>query len=174
MYVLRSLPIFLIPRGLFTILFATIFGILLGLAAAGALLTYVFYRLTYPAPPRDIPNVTLPQPTREGSSNFEDGTSHAATATNKRGALRDVTHPSPTMPHAYTVGGAYSGLVYTVTESSWDKTQCVVDWPPSSPAFKAWQATLDQGTLVLTPLPRHHHQQGDKDKEKEKVPSLVL
>lgn len=99
-------------------------------------------------------------------TNAEGLQSDAAAALTREDAVRDVTHPSPTMPHAYTVSGTYSGLVYTVTESVWDKTQCVLDWPPTGPGFKAWHATLDQGTLVLSPLPRHHHR-GDKDKDKE-------
>jgi hypothetical protein len=80
------------------------------------------------------------------------------------------------MPHAYTSHGELHGVIFTSTGSHWDRTACVLDWPPTGPAFKAWHASLSQATLVLTPLPRHHHQrdtqgegnQGKKSKKQRK------
>jgi len=149
------------PRGIFALLASLLFGLLLGLILSASILYYIFYKLTHPKPLRSVPTLPLRASSAAASTDTAAGNS-------KRGATlprRDVARPSTTMPHAYTSHGELHGVIFTVTESHWDRSAWVLDWPPAGKAFKTWHASLSQGTLVLTPLPRHHHHAQDKTKE---------
>ena len=123
-----------------------------GLLRAHPALLYVlqaltFYRLTHPHP-------------GDGQQGHE-----AALLQPRRGALKrraaagatgsSATAPGSTLPHAIAVGGAYSGVVYTAPASGWRREATVTNWPPTvdpSLPFRAWQATVEEGTLVLRPI----------------------
>jgi hypothetical protein len=117
---------------------------------------HTFYRITHTPPPRPTPLPPSPPAVRPGTA---------------APAARDPTHPGPTMPHAYTVDGKYSGVLWTAAGSRWDRTGCVLDWPPAGPTFQAWHATLTDGTLVLDPLKRRHTHEGHENKDKKKKKS---
>lgn len=154
LYILRCLPSLLMPSGALALVAALLAGALLGLAAAGGLLVYAFYRITHPAPPRPTPVAPL-NPTGRA---VPGGTAPAA---------RDPTSPGPTMPHAYAVGGQYSGVLWTAAGSRWERSRTVLDWPPAGPSIRAWHATLADGTLVLEPLRRRHQTEGHEEKRKK-------
>lgn len=156
----------LFPQGIFTLLGSLFLGLFLGLLLAVSTLYYIFYRLTHVEPPLSVPNLPLHAPLPAAPNATADGNSGTSTPFFRR----DVTRPTTTMPHAYTSHGELHGVIFTVTESYWDRNDCVLDWPPAGAGFTAWHASVSQGTLVLTPLPRHHHrhQQGEQGKDKKR------
>jgi hypothetical protein len=107
-----------------------------------------FYRLTHPRPSGGQQgHEAAPLQPRRGALN------RRAAAAGASGS--SVTAPGSTLPHAIAVGGAYSGVVYTAPASGWRREDTVANWPPTvdpSLPFRAWQAAVEEGTLVLCPI----------------------
>ena len=66
----------------------------------------------------------------------------------------DLTKEVHKFPHTYSKRGFYEGLIYTIPASRWSRDEISLVWPPPSPNFDIWWASLDQGTLVLKPVCR--------------------
>lgn len=121
-------------------------GVAIGFGAAATVLGFLYFKLTLPS---SVPAII--------DENAFSSDNHHASSTH-----RDVTCQGATMPHSFTVGGCYKGVLYTATGSQWNRANCVVDWPPAPPCLP-WKASVEQGTLVLTPLPLFYRKQGRKD-----------
>ncbi|PSC67060.1 testis-expressed sequence 2 -like, partial [Micractinium conductrix] len=119
-------------------------GVLLGLAGAGGALALAFYQVTHqrPGAPAATRAAQL-QPSGRARRRGAAAAAHAATL------------PGPAPPHAISLRGEFSGIVYTAPASAWRREDTPGNWPPTcepSHPFRAWEATVSQGTLVLRPL----------------------
>lgn len=108
-----------------------------------------FYRLTHPKSSSQHahgPTVGQLRPPRHGRRRVPAA----------HGSGNTATAPGPTLPHAIACGGEFSGIVYSSPASLWRREDTVGNWPPTSDptqgSFRAWEASLAQGTLVLRPI----------------------
>eukprot|EP00890_Picochlorum_soloecismus_P005587 jgi/Picsp_1/6029/NSC_03383-R1_protein isoform b len=118
-------------------------GILIGGAATVAMIAIALYNLTHARPKY------LEFEKRAKVVGKEGNVGGSKEEENER----DVTKQGSTMPHAIAYKGKYQGVVFTVPMSKWSRSKCVLDWPPLASPFKAWFAEIDQGTLILHPIP---------------------
>ncbi|KAL0038199.1 hypothetical protein WJX79_007719 [Trebouxia sp. C0005] len=76
--------------------------------------------------------------------------------------LQTSRHTGP--PHQVTQHGEYSGWVWTIPESRYDKTEALPNWPPATEGLKAaatkWFGSLKAGSIFLA----SQHTLEDSDK----------
>ncbi|KAL4449510.1 hypothetical protein ABPG77_007154 [Micractinium sp. CCAP 211/92] len=139
-YLMHSLPAILFPSGMLASVLTLLAGVLLGLAVAAGGLAAAFFQLTKPG--RASTTSRPLQPAARG----RQSSGHSGAG---------ATSPGATLPHAIALRGTLSGVVYTAPASVWRRTDTLGNWPPScdpSQPFRAWEASLAQGTLVLRPI----------------------
>ena len=115
-------------------------GVFLGLATSVLALTLLWYRMT-------CLDDTITNTMDDGKTVPKDEGSRGEDRNLQKG-----TKQGSSLPHAVTTHGCFQDRVYTIKESDWDSNACVLDWPPSLKTFKAWNANIDRGTLILNPV----------------------
>lgn len=121
-------------------LVALVVGVVVGITLTLGGLTILWYRVTY----IESGKTHTKQTHAVGRDECREGV-------RERGEWHKAISQGMSLPHAMTTHGCFQGHVYTVVESQWKMEDCILDWPPSLPNFKSWNAEIDQGTLILNP-----------------------
>ncbi|KAK9817962.1 hypothetical protein WJX72_004986 [[Myrmecia] bisecta] len=159
LYILRCLPPLMAPQGALGVLLLFSSGALLGAVLLVVAAVIVFLVCTEPEAPKAAAKASgalKPVETHPGDPSLRDEERHQfylSIIAEMTAAAEQPQRP----PHSISCQGEYSGWIYTMPGSMYDRKQAIPNWPPPIDGPKAvarkWWATTRGGSLFLAQQP---------------------